>query len=619
MLVSPWRLNLALFCTYGTPVRKHLGCLPPLPIIVDYLTFWDNKSPAPNYEDDIIAALEHPDRVRSIKLAVTSSLLEVAAPVLQEPFSALTTLWLSSKDPDAPVVPDISSSGPAPHLWQIMLEGISFPRLPTLLSSASNLVDLQLKDIPQSGYISPEVMATSLAPLNRLYSLCICFKAPISRLYIRSSPASTRHVLNLVTFNFRGSSEYLEHLLAQIDTPRLHGIIITYFNQLDFQVPQLSEFVRRTEHLELAQSRYSQGRMRISSLYVELDFEDEGRRRSGFTLRISCKWPDWQVSHLAQILGQFPALVSNVDHLSIDEDDPQLEPGWKDSMDDTDWIELLHPFTAVKKLHGSRQLAQHIALALGSVSGEMITEILPALSSLSLEDQPVRPVEKFLAARQISGHPVNFVDPGECEFMSCKGSFWNASFLTALGSATNSEVIQFSGSSLFLADRSGTKRHDPTDLLVDGFIARTFGSEDANGYLMHLLRVPSSKHFLQYYGILHHEGAWYITHNNNLVQGTSPCVPLQPTPLLDYSATAYGAVVPQRRWTPADEVYVRRQTVESAALQLPIFFVNHDGHLGFWLPDILKDFYHDLHNANEAAPLGGRAFAHIRIHVSLCY
>ena len=400
-----------------------MECLPPFPIIVDYLTSADFRSPATDCYDDIIAALEHSGRVRTIKLAVTNSLLGMLASVMQEPFPALTTLCLTSKDPNAPVVPTVFLSGPAPHLQQIFLEGVSFQTLPTLLSSATNLVDLQLKDIPQSGYISPVVMATNLAPLNRLDTLCICFKAPMSHLPLGSSLVTTRHVLlSLATFNFHGSSKYLEHLLAQIDTPRLRGIDITYFNQLEFYVPQLFQFIRRTEHLELSQFRRSHGRIRISSLNVELDFQEEGPGGSRLTLRISCNWLDWQVLHLAQILSQSPIIVSNVDHLSIDENDLQLDPDWEDSVDDTDWLEFLHPFTAVKRLHGSKRLAGLIARTLDGVGGEMITEVLPALASLSLKDQPESSVENFLAARQISGHPVTFVDPGKCEFISRIGS-----------------------------------------------------------------------------------------------------------------------------------------------------------------------------------------------------
>ena len=116
-------------------------------------------------------------------------------------------------------------------------------------------------------------------------------------------------------------------------------------------------------------------------------------------------------------------MVSNVEYLSIDENDLQLETGWEDTMDDTDWLELFRLFADVKVLHGSKQLARCIALALDGVSREMSTEVLPALASLSLEDQPVRSVETFLAARQMSGHPVTFVDLCGCEFISCGDSF----------------------------------------------------------------------------------------------------------------------------------------------------------------------------------------------------
>ena len=108
-------------------------------------------------------------------------------------------------------------------------------------------------------------------------------------------------------------------------------------------------------------------------------------------------------------------------------------------------------------------------------------------------------------------------------------------------------------------------------------------------------------------------------HNSNLVQGTSPGVPFQPSPLLDYSMReTHGTVVPQRRWTPADEEDIRRHVV-SSVLQLPIFFVNRNGGLGFRLPDILRGCHHDLRDAKTFAPLGGRKTTLIRINVSLSF
>ena len=404
IFASPRRLDLTILCTYGTPVRKNLGCWPHFPIVVDYLT----SGYSPNYEGDIIASLEQPDRVRSLKLDVTSSLLTMVASVMQEPFIALTTLCLTSKDLNTPVLPDGFLSSSAPHLQQIYLAGISFPTLPTLLLSASDLVDLALEDIPQGGYISPEAMVTSLAALTRLECLCTWFKSPTFRLQLSYSTLSTRLVLpSLITFHFRGCSEYLEHFLARIDTPLLESFTITYFNQLDFQVPQLSQFIGRTENLELAQSRHEQVRFRVSNAYIELYFEEKGYRRSRLTLRISCESLHWQISHMAQILGQSPIIASNVDKLSIEEVDMQLDLGSQDDTDDTNWLELLRPFTSVKMLHGSKYLARYIAFALDGVTEDMVTRVLPALESLSLENQPLGSIRKFLAVRRLSGHPVN--------------------------------------------------------------------------------------------------------------------------------------------------------------------------------------------------------------------
>ncbi|KAH9032550.1 hypothetical protein EDB84DRAFT_1561945 [Lactarius hengduanensis] len=126
----------------------------------------------------------------------------------------------------------------------------------------------------------------------------------------------------------------------------------------------------------------------------------------------------------------------------------------------------------------------------------------------------------------------------------------------------------------------------PADVLVYGFVAQTFKPEDANTYFMLLLRTPRSQHFLQYYGIRFHQGVWYITLNANLVQGTSPGVPFHATPLLDYSAD----------------------------LQLPIYFVNSNGNIGFPLPDILRGCGGNLRNANGFASLGGRSTTWVRIN-----
>ena len=79
--------------------------------------------------------------------------------------------------------------------------------------------------------------------------------------------------------------------------------------------------------------------------------------------------------------------------------------------------------------------------------------------------------------------------------------------------------------------------------------------------------------------------------------------------------TTQGIVVPQKRWTPNDEIDARRY-VAGAMLQLPIYFVNRNGTIGFWLLDILQGRDSDLYNRSREAPLGGKGTTHLRINVS---
>ena len=64
------------------------------------------------------------------------------------------------------------------------------------------------------------------------------------------------------------------------------------------------------------------------------------------------------------------------------------------------------------------------------------------------------------------------------------------------------QVIQVSRSPFLLADFPGLKGPTSTDLLVDGFIARTFAFEGATNLFVLLLR---NRHFIQHFGILYHQ------------------------------------------------------------------------------------------------------------------
>jgi len=141
------------------------------------------------------------------------------------------------------------------------------------------------------------------------------------------------------------------------------------------------------------------------------------------------------------------------------------------------------------------------------------------------------------------------------------------------------------------------------DILVDGFIAHMFTPEDASAFFTILLKTTDFRSRVSYSG-----GLWYKGH----VQQPSPGLPTELP--LDFNVTkTEGTVVPQRRWIPPDEVDIRRH-VREGALQLPVFFVNRNGSVGFWLSDILQGRDRGLSNRDSHAPLGGITTTYIRIH-----
>jgi hypothetical protein len=222
VFASPRRLHLLVACNGRTPTRRSLDIWPPFPIVVTCFP-WDARNE--NGVDNIIAALEHRDRVSKITLDGPSIVLERFAAVMREPFPALTHLHLSSYIYQwrALALPETFLGGFAPSLRSFTLTRVSFPALPTLFSSSSQLVSLRLSDIPAAGYISPADMATCLAGLPNLEVLSIGFRSP-SPSDRTNPPPPTRVVLpTLNYFECGGDRKYLEDFVARIDTPLLHS------------------------------------------------------------------------------------------------------------------------------------------------------------------------------------------------------------------------------------------------------------------------------------------------------------------------------------------------------------------------------------------------------------
>jgi hypothetical protein len=378
--------------------------------------------------DNIFAALEpeHIYRICAMGLIDIPSLeLEKVLAEMQRPFPILTILYLGFDDEtETPlVVPASFLGGSAPLLEALKLNNIPFPGLPKLLLSATHLVDLSLLNIPHSRHFSSEVMASCLSMLTRLETLEIGFKSPRSRSGRKSRHPPSPTLLPVLTrLWFKGLCEYLEDLVVRIDAPLLDSLVITFFHQLIFDTPQLTQFICRAPKLKTQ----DEAGMTFSNSVARVVLPPASDRV--LELRILCSPSDWQLSSLAQVCNSsFPqALIHTVEVLYILEAENQ--PGiaqvpWQDDLESSQWVELLHPFTAVRDLKISWDFTRHIAPTLQELIGERTMEVLLVLQTLFINvplsmDEPIpsefpfpsrlvqESFDKFIAARKLAGHPI---------------------------------------------------------------------------------------------------------------------------------------------------------------------------------------------------------------------
>jgi F-box-like len=397
---SPRRLNLRLFCSDRTPARDTLDVWPALPLSIKCVERAGSV-------DDIVAVLERSDRVYNIELwNLERSDLEIISAAMQVPFPELTDLDLHSNGETVSALPDSFLGGSAPRLRYLELEGIPFPGLPKLLLSATQLVSLYLDNIPHSGYIAPEAIVTALSTLTRLVQLWLFFESPQSRPdpAHQRPPPTTRSVLpNLRYFKFKGDSEYVEVVMAHIDTPRLNDMLTILFNDIVFNTPQLTQFISRTPIMQALENAHVT--FDGDAAAVELSSLKHGR----LDVKIPCRGLEWQVSSMEQICAScLPPLPTLDLHIR---GNPHYRQHWQGNVDNALWLGLLQPFTSVKNLYLSEEIAGRIVPALQELVGHRATEVLPTLENIFLEEGqrsgPVQEgIQQVVAVRQATNHPI---------------------------------------------------------------------------------------------------------------------------------------------------------------------------------------------------------------------
>jgi hypothetical protein len=404
VFASPRRLNLRLVCSPGTPARECLDVWPALPLIVE-------GTISSTSVDNIVVALGHSDRVCQIDLRITAGLQwDQVLAAMQVPFPALTRLFLLCESGlgRAPVIPDTFLGGSAPHLRNLDMDCISFPGIPNLLLSATHLVRLDLSDVPLSGYISPEEMASCLSVLTSLDDLSLSLEFLYSR-SPRSLPPITRFILfGLTWFWFKGPSEYLDDLVARIDAPRLDRLRLAFPDQMNFDNPHLVQFISRTPTFEGPNETHVTFNLDAA---VRLLWASDSHGR--LCVEIIGEDSDPQVSSIAQVFAMCLPRLPTVENLRLGvfTEDLFSELDWKDDVRNEQWLELLRPFTAVKNLYLSEEFQPNIASALQELVGGRTAEVLPFLqniflakfeSSRSFQED----IGQFVTARQLSGHPI---------------------------------------------------------------------------------------------------------------------------------------------------------------------------------------------------------------------
>ena len=400
---SPRHLDLWLVCTDRTRTRDRLDVWPTLPLIVQV-----RNEPILSV-DNIIAALERRDRVCHIDVGASSSNLEMILAAMQQPFPELTYLRLQSYNRTVAVIPDSLLGGFAPRPEYLGLDRILFPGLHKLPLSATHLRYLHLFNIQYSEYTSPNAIVTILSALTSLEELILGFESPRScpDRATRHPPPATRSVLPfLSSFMFKGVAEYLEDFVALIDTPRLNQTRINVFNDIELDTPQFIQFISRSpmsRSLEKAHINFWD-----EAAYV--NFLSRTYGHGDLSAEILCRGLDWQLSSVEQVCTSCLTSLYMPEDLYIYQR-PVWRLEWKGKIENGPWIELLHPFTAVRNLYLCEEVARHIAPALQELVGDRITEVLPILENIFLEGFESsgfveEGIGRFTSAREVAGHPI---------------------------------------------------------------------------------------------------------------------------------------------------------------------------------------------------------------------
>ena len=403
-------LRLRLFCTHGTPVQKSLDCWPTLPIVVEYGGLPALAPPSPEDEDNIVAALKQSDRVISICLTITRSLLEKLS-TIDGVFSELQDLVLLSRDVFPLTLPITFRWGQC--LRRLHSSGIEFSThlQPIYLGSSTNIIDLQLHGASVPWEFSPVIFKNALSVMTQLRSLSLHFRTIANPRYPLLPDGECVVLPVLTRLNFRGSMVYLQSTFAVLDAPSLEDIKIT-FDDPFFALRTFKKFI---DWIEIHRSHCG-----AHNLYSEPTILISPQKRQGAFLRLelqSFSKPSLkQISSMAQIcLNIYPFLRNHRGYIHVSTTRP---PGRMDSSHGDELLDLLDSSTDEKLFHLD---ANHWINIVHTSQLSRYKNVLPAMDKLYLlQPGPSHAllregVVSAMVSRRLSGHPIEVEYERPCD------------------------------------------------------------------------------------------------------------------------------------------------------------------------------------------------------------
>ncbi|KAF8265511.1 hypothetical protein EI94DRAFT_321437 [Lactarius quietus] len=192
--------------------------------------------------------------------------------------------------------------------------------------------------------------------------------------------------------------EYAEEFVARIDTPQLDLITIDYWDQdIDFEVPHLSEFLNRSEDFKETLSNKCEVLLRDDEIVFAVISGTTATDKAGcwysdagicFHVLSERESLDQSISHLNHVLNSISPILSGMVHLYLHAD------ALEGFLDEIEWSQFFSQFTTVRTLSVFGNIAHFVSYALEGIAEEMVTEVLPALELLCLEGRAVSSLEE---------------------------------------------------------------------------------------------------------------------------------------------------------------------------------------------------------------------------------